>query len=128
MYGGEGDESEPASLSAPVVMSFSKTSLIFNGARLQEREENRSARTAHSHTHANTHTCARAHTGDSDICRQCRKLQTYTKCPRAHTRVHSAAQMQTRFCEKLMELRHRGLETASCTQRAREEKKKREEG
>lgn len=43
MYRGEGDESEPASLSAPVVMSFSKTSLIFNGARLQERGENRSA-------------------------------------------------------------------------------------
>lgn len=61
MYGGEGDESEPASLSAPVVMSFSKTSLIFNGARLQEREENRSARTARTHT--NTHTLVCAHTG-----------------------------------------------------------------
>lgn len=43
--------------------------------------------------------------------------------PRTHTHAHSAAHMQTRFSEKLMELRHRGLRTGSCTQRAREGKK-----
>lgn len=77
---------------------------------------------AHEHTRAHTQT----HTADGDICRQCRKLQTYTKCPRAHTRVRSAAQIQTRFSEKLMELRHRGLKTGSCTQRVREGKKEKE--
>lgn len=117
MYWGEGDESEPASLSAPVVMSFSKTSLIFNGAWLQERRENRNC------THAHTHIRAQ----DSDICRQCGKLQTCTKCRRAHAHVHFAAQMQTRFSEKLMELRHRGLEAGCCTQQAREGGKKRDE-
>lgn len=39
MYRGEGDESELASLSALLVMSPSKTSLIFNGVRLRRRRE-----------------------------------------------------------------------------------------
>lgn len=54
--------------------------------------------------------------------------------PRVHTHtdthVRSAAQMQTRLSEKLMELRHRGLKSGSCTQRAREgggKKEKRDE-
>lgn len=38
MYRGEGDESEPASLAASLVISLSKTSLIFNGAQLQRKE------------------------------------------------------------------------------------------
>lgn len=93
MYRGEGDESEPASLSAPVVMSFSKTSLIFNGARLQERGENRSAQTSCTHTHT-VATMTYAHNTENY-----RLIHTYTKCPRKHTHLHSAAQMQTRFSE-----------------------------
>ncbi len=52
MYRGEGDESELASLSAPVVMSSSKTSLIFNGAQLQGKGEKRRAQNLHARTHA----------------------------------------------------------------------------
>lgn len=91
MYRGEGDESEPASLSAPVVMSFSKTSLIFNGAQLQQRGAHKPL--AHTHTHQLA-TMTYAHNTENY-----KLIHTYTKCPRKHTHMHSAAQMQTRFSE-----------------------------
>lgn len=50
MYGGEGDETELASLWAPVVMSLSKTSLIFNGAQLQAGESRAQELNSPTHT------------------------------------------------------------------------------
>lgn len=62
MYRGEGNERKLASLSAPVVMSLSKTSLIFNGAQLQEKGEERRARNLHV---PNTHICRQSNTLES---------------------------------------------------------------
>lgn len=72
MYRGEGDESELASLSAPVVMSLSKTSLIFNGAQLQGKREKRRAHNSHARTH--THTTLTYADNTLQTCTECSKL------------------------------------------------------
>lgn len=71
MYGGEDDENELASLSAPAVMSPSKTSLIFNGSQLPGTREKREHK-----THIRTHTTATY----ADNAEHYRPVHTYTKC------------------------------------------------
>lgn len=99
MYRGEGDESELASLSAPVVMSLSKTSLIFNGAQLQGKREKRRTQNLHARTH--THTTLTY----ADIMPHFRLVHTYTECSklacadRERTHMHSGTQIQREFSE-----------------------------
>lgn len=79
MYRGEGDESELASLSAPV-MSLSKRSIIFNGAQLQGKREKRRAQNLCMKTHTDTTVTY------ADNKENYRLVHTYTKCSdREHT-------------------------------------------
>lgn len=80
MYRGEGNERKLASLSAPVVMSLSKTSLIFNGAQLQEKGEERRARNLHA---PNTHMQTEQHIRASCTFKKYSKLQAHKE--RTHT-------------------------------------------
>ena len=84
MYRGEGDESELASLSAPVVMSLSKASLKFNGAQLQGKREKRRAQNLCTNTHTHTHT----HT-DTDNAAHYRLEHTSTSAQSPHAKTEN---------------------------------------
>lgn len=111
MYRGEGDESELASLSAPVVMSLSKTSLIFNGAQLQGKREKRRAHNLHARTHTHHIDICRQHITDSYTLAQSAQ-SLHAQIENTHALWYSDA---NRVLWELMELRHRGLETGNCT-------------
>lgn len=112
MYRGEGDESELASLSAPV-MSLSKRSIIFNGAQLQGKREKRRAQNL----------CMKTHTlpWHMQTTQKITDLYTLTQSAlSSHAQIYHTHALWYSDTHKvlweLMELRHRGLETGSCTQ------------
>lgn len=97
MYGGEGDESELASLWAPVVMSLSKTSLIFNGAQLQGKREERGAQNSHTQTHStSTYADNTTHYTLVHACTDWSKLECTDG---EHTHTYSDTQTQVGFSE-----------------------------